>query len=680
MDKLPQIHKSHIQERTSYQKLEAVLPKNLFLLRSEDGGDYGVDRILEVVDVGSVTNIRSHLQIKSKRSVRKSTNGFSYAVPLGTLNYLLNSLNSLFLVFVESEKVFYWEWAGTIAHTYRSQRPKTGNDNHKTFSYHFTRKLGNKEVLSIHERLLKDGTLVKKLNLESNPFNRILVTDYIHNSTYRDYLMMFVDGKFEKIIALAKESQNFSPALSSLVALCYYNIYNYDEALKYIIKAEGEERNPEFKKIRVAILCEKGIREENKITLLQAKELFLAIESNNWSWMDLYNYGNILSALGELDEAELSFRRALKLEPREAMIWKNLSDIYRKRKDHEQELECLNKALALNPALPEALICKGILLGQHFLDYEQALALLEKALEICKPTFLSSKSIYYWVGEFYKCRRNYKQALQKIEEGLTLYPGDSYLENLRLRTLIVASESNPEYENPAVRLLEEIVSKYPRDTRIRVEQLKVLSRSKSVDELLPVIVETFATQNYEVEPQAVLGLNISEIIFILENLDALHRFRKISNFCQLLFERYSVSIEKAQKIEMKVNFLFSLLNAKIHAAKPHNLLPLLQSHASSFVSLGEYCTEVLITVTETDSVEDKAAAVTELITTLPEVLLAEFSRQSGWLIQQYNYPAELMDQLIESTDIIREWFQNCAEPILKGGYNVLKWTREKDGT
>ncbi|MFA6412171.1 MAG: DUF4365 domain-containing protein [Syntrophales bacterium] len=679
MDKLPQIHQSHIQERTSFQELEAVLPKNLFLLRSEDGRDYGVDRILEVVDDGSVTNIRSHLQMKSKRNVRKSTSGLSYAVPLGTLNYLLNSLNSLFLVFAENEKIFYWEWAGTIAQTCRSQKPKTGNDNRKTFSYHFTEKLGNKEILNIHKRLLRDGTLVKRLNLEANPFNRILVTDYIHNSTYRDYLTMFVDGKFEKIIALAKESQEFSSALSSLVALCYYNIYNYDEALKYIIKAEAEEWNPEFKKIHVAILCEKGIREENKITLLQAKELFHEIESSNWSWMDLYNYGNVLSALDELDEAALSYRRALKLEPKEAMIWKNLSDIYRKREDHEQELECLNKALALNPILIEALICKGILLGKHLLDYEQALALLEKALEISKSTFLSSKLIYYWVGEFYKCLRNYKQALQKIEEGLTLYPGDSYLENLRLRTLLVASESNPEYEKPAIRLLEEIVSRYPGDTRIRVEQLKVLSRSKSIVELLPIIVEIFATQNYQVEPQAVLGLNIHELIFILENLDALHRFRKISNFCQLLFERYSVSIAKAQKIEMKVNFLFSSLNAKIHAARPQDLLPLLQSHASSFVYLCEYCTEVLITVTETDSVEDKAAAVTVMITTLPEVLLAEFSRQSGWLIQQYNYPAELMDQLIESTDTIREWFNNCAEPILKGANNVLKWTREKDG-
>jgi len=511
MDKLPQIHQSHIQERTSFQELEAVLPKNMFLLRTEDGGDYGVDRILEVVNDGSVTNIRSHLQIKSKRSVRKATSWLSYAVPLGTLNYLLNSLNSLFLVYAENEKIFYWEWAGTIAQASRSQKPKTGSDNHKTFSYHFTEKLGDKEILNIHERLLRDAALVKKLNLEANPFNRVLVTDYIHNSTYRDYLMMFVDGKFEKIIALAKESQEFSPALSSLVALCYYNIYNYDEALKYILKAEAEEQNPEFKKIRVAIFCEKGIRENNKITLLQAKELFLSIESKNWSWMDSYNYGNVLSALGELDEAELSYQSALKLEPREAMIWKNLSDIYRKREDHDRELECLNKALALNPTLLEALICKGILLGQHLLDYEQALALLEKALEISKSTFLSSRSIYYWVGEFYKSLRNYEQALQKIDEGLALYPGDGYLENLRLRTLLVASESITAYEKPVVRLLEELVSKYPGDTRIRVEQLKVLSRTKNIDELLPIIVEAFSTQNYKVEPQAVLGLNIRGI-------------------------------------------------------------------------------------------------------------------------------------------------------------------------
>lgn len=48
MPKLPISDNSHDQERRSLTALNNAIDGDLFLLRSEDGGDYGVDRILEL--------------------------------------------------------------------------------------------------------------------------------------------------------------------------------------------------------------------------------------------------------------------------------------------------------------------------------------------------------------------------------------------------------------------------------------------------------------------------------------------------------------------------------------------------------------------------------------------------------------------------------------------------------
>src|SRR6185369_8307120 len=479
MEKLPQIHPSHIQEKKSIQRLELALPKDLFILRAEDGGDYGVDRIIEVVKAGAVTNIRSHVQVKSSGKPQKKPGNFQFSVPISTLNYLLNSLNSIFLIYVEHEDQFYWDWVGTIAKERKAKEPASGKIERKTFSYNFSAKLDEQSILAIHERLISDTKFVKSLNLAKSPFEKVIITDFIHDRTYRDYLIMYTEEKYEKIIAIAKESLESSPIIYSLLALCYYNIYNYDEALKYILKAEQIKPDSAFKKIRVSILCEKGLKENNKRSLEQAKELFLSIESNEWGWMDFYNYGNVLSGLEEFEEAENCYRNAIRLEPNETTIRKNLSNVYKEQGKNDQELECLDTALTINPDLIEALICKGISLGQNFARFDEALVYLEKALRISKASMINNRSIYYWISEFRNSLRCYKASLDNVKEGLDYHPGDSYLENLKLRTLIVASEENIAYETEAIEMLEGIRSKYPSDLRITVELLKLLKRRKT---------------------------------------------------------------------------------------------------------------------------------------------------------------------------------------------------------
>jgi tetratricopeptide (TPR) repeat protein len=332
--------------------------------------------------------------------------------------------------------------------------------------------------------------------------------------------------------------------------------------------------------------------------------------------------------------------------------------------------------LSYDDNLIEALICKGISLGLNYSQFIKSLSLLEKALEISKRSMVDNSSIFYWIGHFYNEIKKYDKSLLIIGEGLNHYPGDKYLLNLKLRTLLIASEHNNSYEYDAIEMLQDIRQKYPNSLHIKIELLKVLKRKRTNVDLLPLITESFMVQNYNVDPETIKNMSIDEIIFILENLKSVSEFREENDLCGLFFAEYDISISKAKKIEMKANFLFSLLNSKMHFSSNNDLLTLFEQHIKSFLELNEYCTEILVIGLENATADEKANKVSHIIISLPEILLKELSRENGWLLQKHGYPIENADEYFISSSLLRNWFELCLEPILKGANNVLKWSKE----
>src|SRR5690606_2579932 len=63
---LPISGDTHYQERRSALAFSNLVPADLFIIREENGRDYGVDRILELRFSGkAITNFRAHSQLKS---------------------------------------------------------------------------------------------------------------------------------------------------------------------------------------------------------------------------------------------------------------------------------------------------------------------------------------------------------------------------------------------------------------------------------------------------------------------------------------------------------------------------------------------------------------------------------------------------------------------------------------
>ncbi|MFC3767684.1 DUF4365 domain-containing protein [Paenibacillus sp. GCM10012303] len=165
MTNLPVSGDTHDQERRSVLAFSNLVPADLFLIREENGGDYGVDRILELRFSGkAITNFRAHSQLKSVLNGHRNTDGsLSFPVPIKTLNYLLNQPNSLFFVYVENENVFHWAWATDIAKAADHEGIDIKTTSQNTFSYRFRSVLDRSAFENIHSTLFKLGTAFRNL-------------------------------------------------------------------------------------------------------------------------------------------------------------------------------------------------------------------------------------------------------------------------------------------------------------------------------------------------------------------------------------------------------------------------------------------------------------------------------------------------------------------------------------
>ena len=116
--------------------------------------------------------------------------------------------------------------------------------------------------------------------------------------------------------------------------------------------------------------------------LLIAKEIFRDLTKISRIWIDYYNYGNVLSALGDYKEAEKAYKNAIIHNPQQAEIWKNLGSTYYHMSLHEKEMECYDKALEINENLPQAIISKGITIYSIYNKPTEAIELFNRAFAI----------------------------------------------------------------------------------------------------------------------------------------------------------------------------------------------------------------------------------------------------------------------------------------------------------
>jgi hypothetical protein len=157
---------AHDQERKSRLKFESVVPSDLFIVRTESGGDYGTDIILEAKSKSKfLTNFRVHVQLKSeKMSTFNEDDTLSYPVPIKTLNYLLNHAPSIFVIYIENKDQFYWAWTTDIFRQAEQNGVDITKTEQKTISYRFPNDLTLSSFREIHQKVFSYGQVNRQLS------------------------------------------------------------------------------------------------------------------------------------------------------------------------------------------------------------------------------------------------------------------------------------------------------------------------------------------------------------------------------------------------------------------------------------------------------------------------------------------------------------------------------------
>ena len=141
-----------------------------------------------------------------------------------------------------------------------------------------------------------------------------------------------------------------------------------------------------------------------------------AIEINNQDFDSYYNKALILFELGRYEEVEKEFNNITKLgETYYNLYYKGLT-LYRERK-YEEAVNEFDEAIKINNANNynnEAYYYKGLSLFE--------LKKYDEALESFKSTNNFNKyDMYYFSGEIYETKNNYKEAIKYYEEALKNY-------------------------------------------------------------------------------------------------------------------------------------------------------------------------------------------------------------------------------------------------------------------
>ena len=244
-------------------------------------------------------------------------------------------------------------------------------------------------------------------------------------------------GRFDEAIPVIKAQIGTGERaeLWEALAWSYYMTYNYKEALRCIERALTlGPASMQTLSIKGSILAEDGIESHSRIKLIQARTIFENLITQQDHPIAHYNLANVLVELDEPEKARDHYLEATKSNSALAEVWKNLGSCYQRLNQHDKALECLDRALAINPHLVQALAAKGMTLCKVYRRWEEGLPLIDLAIE--KEGGLSRwPYIYWWKAHFLVELGRHDEAVGAVEKGLSIASDDLWLLDLKARLL-----------------------------------------------------------------------------------------------------------------------------------------------------------------------------------------------------------------------------------------------------
>jgi tetratricopeptide (TPR) repeat protein len=413
LNNLPNRHRNHEIETLSERYFNKLIPVNWVVNKLQL--DYGTDLNCEIVIDKAVTGMNFSVQLKGKEK-ESSTENVKISIKRTTIKRWLNKLEpTMIIVYLVNEDEAFWLWFedNTVDLTLK-------ND---SFTINISRnnKLSQLDWNSCIEYLRE---IFKKRHL-------LYAVPKIDDSNKIAW-DLFKKKKHQRALAYFYELLEKTPKdaiMLEAVALCEYELFNYQKALIYINKALEIEINDGILLSKASILSEQGVFLKDESIISEALVLFEDLILNGYSsYLLYYNYGSTLSNVGKHEKSIVFFKKAIKLNPNKAQVWNNMGNSYMEIGEHNIKMQCYESALQINPDLAETLFNKGSSLVKYGGDVEEGLSLMLRATEKSDRYEIDTPNVFFWITEAYIILGDFENALYWNKRGLSNFSNNIYLQ------------------------------------------------------------------------------------------------------------------------------------------------------------------------------------------------------------------------------------------------------------
>jgi Flp pilus assembly protein TadD len=148
------------------------------------------------------------------------------------------------------------------------------------------------------------------------------------------------------------------------------------------------------------------------------REYRAAAEQDPQSAAARFGLGNVLVRAGKIPEAEAAFLAALKLDPNQAAAHANLGVVYYQQENMAKAAASFQEALRINEQdAPTLYLLAAVRLQENDLQDAETLLNKAKALDPALP------EVYYGLGVLYRLRGRNADAIAAFEKFLEIGPG-----------------------------------------------------------------------------------------------------------------------------------------------------------------------------------------------------------------------------------------------------------------
>jgi hypothetical protein len=162
---LPKVAKSHKNEWLSINQFVSFMEDGKFIVRDEGKKDYGVDLNIElIINEEYASNYRFHAQLKcveDSEKLKLEDLTYSYQLSTSNLRYLLNSPNSILILYFVDTNQFVWEWVEKVKCTIEERGINIFNTDKNQVNYRFSKVLNSKSKLHIYNEIISKSENIK---------------------------------------------------------------------------------------------------------------------------------------------------------------------------------------------------------------------------------------------------------------------------------------------------------------------------------------------------------------------------------------------------------------------------------------------------------------------------------------------------------------------------------------